>query len=83
MVKAPPDRIEIVKRLQGLLLPNETWSVSKQILGQHQHPYTPHQPSCYWKHQRDISNTIKKASTLSSSQDSFDTFEAFVNENKM
>ena len=44
MVKPPPDRIEIVKRLQGLLLPNETWSVSKQILGQHQHPYTPTNP---------------------------------------
>ena len=31
--QAPPGGIEIVKRLQGLLLPNEFEPVSKQILG--------------------------------------------------
>ena len=39
--------IEIVKRLQGLLLPEEFQPVSKQISGQHQHVYycTPSLPS--------------------------------------
>ena len=36
---APPRGIEIVKRLQGLLLLEEFQPVSKQISGQHQHVY--------------------------------------------
>ena len=37
--QAPPRGIEIVKRLQGLLLLEEFQPVSKQISGQHQHVY--------------------------------------------
>ena len=37
--EAPPRGIEIVKRLQGLLLLEEFQPVSKQISGQHQHVY--------------------------------------------